>query len=374
MSEFLGLSDIEDPLPILYSRTTNGNVQQWQIFVEDNKYYTVEGIVGGKLTIGKPTEISDKNVGKKNESVGFSQALKEAKAKHKKKIDSGYRENIVDIDHNDFFEPMLAKTYGKVEFEFPVYTNPKLDGTRCIVTKYGMFSRNGKPTISAPHIFESLKPLFEKNPNLVFDGELYNHDYKFNFNKIISLSKKTKPTLEELDESKNLLQYHIYDLPSNKKFGERYIELKELLKLIDRQSIHLVEAKFVDSQEELDFIYGIYLEQGFEGQIIRLDFPYENKRSKFLLKRKEFLDEEFVLLDITDGKGQRSGIFARGHFKTKDGIEFEASARGNEELYKEWYVNKHQYIGKPCTVRFQNWTPGKVPRFPVITEFARDDL
>jgi hypothetical protein len=30
-----------------------------------------------------------------------------------------------------------------------------------------MWSRAGKPIISAPHIFEALKPLFDKSPELI---------------------------------------------------------------------------------------------------------------------------------------------------------------------------------------------------------------
>ena len=50
----------------------------------------------------------------------------------------------------------------KDKVKYPIYSQPKLDGIRCIVKKDGMWSRNGKKIISAPHIHESLKPLFEK--------------------------------------------------------------------------------------------------------------------------------------------------------------------------------------------------------------------
>ena len=36
--------------------------------------------------------------------------------------------------------------------------------------------------------------------------------------------------------------------------------------------------------------------------------------------------------------------------------------------------NKQNYIGKLCTVRYQNLTPDNIPRFPVITNFDRDDI
>jgi hypothetical protein len=59
--------------------------------------------------------------------------------------------------------------------------------------------------------------------------------------------------------------------------------------------------------EALDTWYEQWLEKGYEGQIIRIDGPYEQKRTKLLLKRKEFVDSEFVVLDILEGVGNASG-------------------------------------------------------------------
>ena len=45
------------------------------------------------------------------------------------------------------------------------------------------------------HILDELQPFFNKYPDVVLDGELYNHDLKDNFEKIISLVRKQKPYL-----------------------------------------------------------------------------------------------------------------------------------------------------------------------------------
>ena len=70
------------------------------------------------------------------------------------------------------FRPMLAKTYaGNVAF--PVIAQPKLDGVRCIARKDGLFSRDGNPITTQPHIEAALAPLFAAEPDLVLDGELW---------------------------------------------------------------------------------------------------------------------------------------------------------------------------------------------------------
>ena len=102
-------------------------------------------------------------------------------------------------------KPMLAHKFDEARIDFKdfTYMQPKLDGVRCLFTKDGAFSRTGKQFMNVRHIEESLKDYFEQNPAMVLDGELYNHDLKDDFEKIISLVRKQKPTDEErLDASK----------------------------------------------------------------------------------------------------------------------------------------------------------------------------
>lgn len=362
-------------LPILYTKTSLNQIQQWQIIVDGDSFYTIEGIKNGKLTSSTPTVCTGKNEGKTNETTAEDQAYKEALSKWTKKKDKGYFENISDIDQGaSFFEPMLAKKYEdyKDEIKFPVYSQPKLDGCRCIITRKGMFSRNGNQFVSAPHIFEELKPLFDFNPNYVFDGELYADKLNNDFNKIISLAKKTKPNAFDLKASAETLEYHIYDFPFwVGKFSERYSELKKVLSHLltnPNSKIRLVETKQCHNQKELDSLYGQYLEEEYEGQIIRIDSNnYENKRTKQLLKRKEFIDEEYKILDIQEGKGNRQGMAGNMIFKNKNGEEFSSNIKGSYSLLKEYLVNKKKYVGKLATIKYFNLTPDGIPRFPFVT-------
>jgi DNA ligase-1 len=219
-------------LETIYKKTKTGATQEWTIEVSDNKYRTHSGQCGGQITTNAWTVVYGKNTGKANATTDDEQAMAEAIAKRTKKLESGYFEDITNIDTKQYFEPMLAAKWEdyKDKLTYPIYSQAKLDGIRCILTKDGMFSRNGKPIISAPHIFDSVKPLFETNPDLIFDGELYADKFANDFNKIVSLVKKTKPTADDLKESKELIEYHIYDLPSsNKNFVERAFDLADLL-------------------------------------------------------------------------------------------------------------------------------------------------
>ena len=82
-------------------------------------------------------------------------------------------------------KPMLAHKYNPDKIQYPAYIQPKLDGVRCIFTKDGAFSRTGKQFKNLRHIESALYSLFVTYPKLILDGELYNHELKHDFEKIL---------------------------------------------------------------------------------------------------------------------------------------------------------------------------------------------
>jgi DNA ligase-1 len=363
-------------LQTIYKKTKTGATQEWTIEIEGNKYRTHSGQVGGAITTNEWTVVYGKNTGKANGTTDSEQALKEAEAKRTKKLESGYFEDVNNIDTKQYFEPMLAAKWEdyKGKIQYPIYSQAKLDGIRCIVTKDGMFSRNGKPIISAPHIFDSLRNLFVVNPDLILDGELYADKFANDFNKIVSLVKKTKPTADDLKESKELIEYHIYDLPSsNKNFIQRAYDLAILFetRLEMGKYCRIVETYKVPSEDVVTELYEKYVEEGYEGQMLRLDGKYENKRSKNLLKHKSFVDEEYTILDICEGEGNRTGTAGYMVFETAEGKPFKSNVKGTWEETAEMLDNKKELIGKQATIKYFNLTPDGIPRFPFVINIDR---
>jgi ATP-dependent DNA ligase len=288
-------------------------------------------------------------------------------------MDLGAFENINDIDKPVFFKPMLAHDFNdyKSKIKFPVATQPKLDGVRAIVQESGTTSRNGKDLVSAPHIHDALKPLFEKYPDLVFDGELYARKSDgVDFNKIISCVRKTKPTQADLVESKQNIQYWIYDLPSQVgSFEERY---KMLCSLDLPDCCVVVPTEQMDNMNDIQAYYFDYMNDGYEGQIIRiLDSEYENKRSKSLLKHKTFHDAEFTILGVEEGKGKLQGKVGTLMFEI-DGKPFNAAVNGDHE-YLEKLFKSGTLIGKQATVKYFELTTDGIPRFPKVI-YIRDGV
>ena len=364
-------------LETIYKKTKTGATQKWTIEVVGNKYRTHSGQIGGIITTNEWTIVYGKNTGKLNETTDKEQTMKEAIAKRTKKLESGYYEVIEDINKTQYFEPMLASKWedSKDKITYPIYSQAKLDGIRCIVTSEGMFSRNGKAIISAPHIFDSLKPLFETNPQLIFDGELYADKFANDFNKIVSLVKKTKPTDADLKESKKNIEYHIYDLPSSdKNFVHRAYDLGILFET--RSELHphckLVDTRKVEDENSVMEQYELLVDAGYEGQILRLDKTYENKRSKSLLKHKSFIDEEYTILDVCEGEGNKTNMVGYMTFETADGKPFKSNVKATFEQSEEMFRNRKQLIGKQATIKYFNLTPDGIPRFPYVVNIDRE--
>lgn len=344
--------------PILYKLTKKNQIQQWQIFVESDFYYTVEGIVGGVLTTSKPSYCEPKNIGKSNETSVSEQVIIEARAKHKKKLEEGYSTKV-ETSGKIFFEPMLAFDYEKHKdlcFTVPTFIQPKLDGIRCYLNNKTLTSRNGKSIVSCPHLQYDLSGL---------DGELYNHDLKADFNKIVSLVRKTKPTSENIQESFGKILFWVYDYPfySNLVFSKRY----ERLKTLDLPSHIVITPCFqIKSKEELLKYHNQFLSEGYEGSIVRLDLGgYENKRSKQLLKFKNWKDEEFEIIGVLEGKGNRKGC-ANMLTVNVNGKSCEVTTTGTEDFMRELWKNKNSVIGLKATVKFFGYTESGSLRFPTL--------
>ena len=352
----------------LYNKSKTGKIIEWSIEIEGSKFRAITGQVGGNLITGAWTTCVGKNIGRSNETSPEEQAIKEVEAKIIKKKEEGYRETVeelIDVDGSVQEIVMLADKWKDCEKDISddeiLATQPKLDGIRCKAQKE-LVSRKNKIFVACPHILEEVKKL---NLDFALDGEMYNHDYKADFNAIVSIVKKSKPTTEDLQLSEKLMQYHIYDCMASGTFLERYKLLVDLFANNKFKYLKLVPTRLIN-KKDVNLMHDMYVDQGYEGIIIRRNTPYEYFRSKNLLKLKHWIDEEFEIIDVLEGIGNRSGMMGKLLLKMKDGKTFEANAKGTYTYYKELLVNKRNYIGKMATLKYQNLTPAGIPRFGTV--------
>lgn len=362
----------------IYKIDSKGKTRVWWMEYHEDRYCTHSGIIDGKIVTSGWIYPEQKNVGKSNETSISDQVLREVESEYENKLNQGkYHRSLEDISSGaNYFVPMLAKSKKDVKITFPIGSSPKLDGIRCIANVDILHSREGKEIISCPHIKDGLEIFFEKYPNFTLDGELYNHKLKNDFEKIVSLVRKTKPKDEDIVECRNLVEYHIYDCYNhsnpNMPYNERIAFLKKIFQEENllQDCFVLVDSEIVQNEEELVSLFASYLADGYEGQMLRvMDSTYQNKRSKFLLKNKEFEDAEFKIVDIEEGVGNWAGhakrVFIELENKNTQGSGMSGDFAMAKQILKDKEILKSTY----ATVRFQGRTSEGFLRFPVVKNF-----
>lgn len=380
--------------PTLYARSNTGAILQWTVLVENNTYWTEAGQQGGAITTSKPQVCTGKNIGKANETLPDEQAEKEAQAAWKKKKKEGYTEDVTKIDEQVFFQPMLAKQFEDYQEKivYPVGLEDKLNGIRSVHFKRGSFSRRGEQFYNIEHIRRDTQKAFEVFPDLVLDGELFNYKYRNLLNRIaqlVAVTRKPKDITPELrKESEEIVRLYVYDgfgftvdgksITQDTPFWQRKQALKKLKEAFKWEFVYILDYKFAKSIDDILDALKHSKKNGWEGIIIRIfDAPYENKRSKFLLKYKNFIDKEFEIIDILEGTGNWAGCAKKIVCKldkpgTNGETEFTSNIRGTMEEMAQLLKDKHKYIGKYATVEFQEYSEYGVPLIPYTQLPFRD--
>lgn len=371
--------------PELYKLDSKGKTRVWFMEQEGDKYRTYDGVLGGTVKCSAWRAAKPTNVGRSNERLGLAQATFEIEACYAKKLKGAYYYDVADIDLGcRFFEPMLAEKYKDFESGF---AQPKLDGMRAVVKADGVWSREGEIIPGADHIFEALAGVFEKAPNLILDGELYNHDLKDDFGELMSLVKKGTPGRERAEEIRSKVQYHVYDCPRDAPFATRSAFIAALVAAVNSPSIIAVETISISTAAEYDEAHGAWVALGFEGSMWRdaLTHYEVGRRSMSLRKRKDFDEEEFDIIPggIEEGEGNWAGAAKRvvcwlpnadrsiDLTDKKDRLEntFEAGMRGTYGANQKLLADADNQ--NVVSIRFFGWTTTETPkpRFGVATKF-----
>lgn len=247
-----------------------------------------------------------------------------------------------------YFRCMLAYPYAKyralvvaaLDLGKAVFVQPKLDGIRCLGTAAMMMSRLGNQ-------IDSVDALRAHIPTGVrLDGELYAPQFAADFEGLMG----------QFQSAGTGLQYHVFDLPSHPgNFAERYAALVQLVAQINCPDIVLVPTLQVRTVAELDAAFAAYLEQGFEGQIIRLNDTYRSGRTTRLLKRKELQDAEFPVVGVND-----LGSLV---LRLPEGQTFTVPC----PHLRDWLLaHPQRALSQQATVRFSSRTKSGLPRHAAV--------
>ena len=277
-------------------------------------------------------------------------------------------------------KPMLAYPVSDkpIDYTKPTFIQPKLDGVRCLI-QYERhtqpredvvvaYSRTGKVWKNIDHILSSLRPFFQKYPDVILDGELYNHKFKDDFESIISMVRKTKPTDEDRSISRKNVQFHCYDIVDETMPFEQRNDF--ILKAVynNYDYIRVLPCQQVTSDDNAKKIHELNLDAGFEGSIVRTNDTYQCKRSHNLRKFKDFSDAEATIVGYLDGKGKRTGTLGKFIMMDDNGVEF-GCPPGKGYTYNNLATmleNIGDYIGQRATFTFFERTKAGSYRHPLF--------
>lgn len=353
--------------PMLYTRGKSGETRQWGIITMFDLIIIEHGVVGGQLVLAT-RKATPKNVGRSNETTGEQQALLEAEAAYKHKVERKYSttpeaaQDVVPL-------PMLAKDFNKVKnISYPVDVQPKLDGVRAIArwegNKVVLISRGGKVWSAVPHINQELEFILPKDSE--FDGELYVHGKPFQW--ITSRAKKAHPDSTEL-------QYCVYDVPT--VAGDDSLPWKDRAAAlsgtfydnISGGTVREVPLFFAESYKDVKRLHDSFVADGYEGAIIRLlDGVYEyGHRSSSLLKMKSFDDAEFEIIGHKSGEGIESNLVIWRCKNDVNNLEFDTRPKGTHEDRAKLLLEAESHYGQKLKVKFfgRSDAPQSLPRFPI---------
>ena len=256
-----------------------------------------------------------------------------------------------------------------IDYDNKISIQPKLDGVRCLIQydagKVTAYSRTGKEWKNIEHITLNLYKFFDKHPNVILDGELYNHDLRDNFEKIISLVRKTKPTDQDRLDARELTQFHCYDtIMEHMPYHDRALFLISNLK--ESYCIKFLPPVSVDCEERAKLYHQQNLGAGYEGSIVRTNDTYQCKRSHNLRKFKDFHDTEATITDWVEGKGKRVGTIGKFMAIDADGNEFGMPVMDKFKYLQNNFEEMKTWVGKTATFTYFERTKANSYRHPLF--------
>ena len=375
----------------LITRDSKGKIRVVEISYSWNDTlhgYVIErssGLHGGKMTIQPPLTILKGKVKRtitEQVELEYNSLIKKYKDKGYKDIqDLGFTSlNTFDPDTTfpkevtnqaGVVKPMLCKVYDpndKKNVGKTWYISKKHDGVRCILYyrdgEIHTSSRGGQDyDIAATYIRLDpfLNQLFESNPNIRLDGEIYRHGWMLN--KISGLCR-----LETLDNDHLELKFHCYDIVDETKiFTERLDILNDIKsKCPDNSRLIVVDHYKINNLSEINTFHDDFVANGYEGAVIRdAESKYKpGSRGRDWQKIKLFTDDEYEIVGLVEGLREEDMCFL---MKTKEGYEFKAKPIGTREDKQRYRENISKMIGCMATVKHFGMTNTEqpVPNLPV---------
>ena len=287
-------------------------------------------------------------------------------------------------------KPLLAGKFDPAKAKFPYAATPKIDGIRFLMVNGQAVSRSFKP-IRNKYIQDLLSTAL---PDGV-DGELTAGN---NF-------QDSTSNIMRIDGEPNFKCW-IFDYvdPDGPMLGYRSrMEQLKSFEPFDLPNYEVLYPEIVFTQEEADQLMTSYIEQAYEGLMLRdpngiYKFGRSTVNENILLKVKNFIDDEAVVVGFKEkmhndnpatkdafGRTERStakaglkptGLLGGFLLRTSDGKEFTCGSGLNDELRQEIWKNRDSYLNRLVKYKYMEFGIKEdtgIPRHPVFIGFRSED-
>lgn len=367
--------------PMMYKYGNNGVRYLWQIGFDGSKMVILHG---PDTTTTIDTRMVETNTSGRNI---YQQGYLEALAKYKNKFFTGYVQ--VGSSNPPMIKGMKGYPYkpGCIK-RYPVLVSPKLDGTRFLGQPMGGTTVSCRSYLNRPithlkHIEEEILALSVYLPAYItLDGELYRHG--MGFHQIISATKTVKSDHPEV----KLIQFNIFDTyyDLNPPAEDRYNMLISATQRLkeetgkELQSIVIVPKYIAYSHDDIVKYKNYFISLGYEGTVIQHmangakigTKPYEMSRYKpgrstHIYKYKDFIDEEGIVIGVSDAEGKESGaglLIVQDKYNIRTRIRF-----GTLAERRDWLRNPSLVMGKRFTFKYYERSEDNAPIQPTGVAF-----
>lgn len=361
----------------LYKKTRTGKVQQWKIWVKNDKsqefpeVWTEYGLVDGKKQTTFDVIESGVNVGKSNETTPLQQAHLTMERKIVKQKEEGYRDTLDDTQEDQdinmdeqfpkelcFYKPknsIDSNKIKKLEKSGRLIITVKEDGFMYIIRKTKKFGveiysrRMELETNKFPHVAKEAEQLPD---GIVLLGEMVldNNEYHLlSFKKASSICRSDPEKCLERQREFGKTSYKIFDVAfynnkcmlTSKKYKER-IKIAETL-------VNEIKSDFVGVVKQLDMAHNDamkYVKENKREGLVLWDsdgimekgaaYTFNGKayRPNVLWKSKPKFEDDFIVRwDVENGIGDYGSGKNKGKIK-------------NVFLYQLDENGKEIYLGK----------------------------
>lgn len=258
-----------------------------------------------------------------------------------------------------------------------IYISRKLNGLRCAYIGSECRTRQNKKINGVDHIIKDLQAM--GYDNMFVDGELL-YKNKEGLSDSEAFQKGTGIANSKSGD-KSQLKFVVFDMFPLKEFWsgkskESYSirskdldELEEKLKFHPTDNIEVVPRVYHGYDHSKIWEWLQYAEDNdWEGCCINLDKPYECKRTKSLIKVKQFYDATLRVIGYEEGSGKNKGALGSLIVKYKDG----KSGVGygySDQMRKDLWEKRDELIGKLIDIKYKEETKDKNTGLPSL-QFA----